>query len=120
MEITNWITKCYSTHVNKNQYVFTKPKPIFAKPVYFKPILPNKFTQNKIYDLSNFVSNETTKRSNNKTLIDMFKEEKLNTNNQTSQLKWEEIVGFGIVSLGIWACYTYSGYKIYFVHTHIN
>ena len=47
----------------------------------------------------------------------MLEEEKLNTNKQLSQIKWVDIVGFGIVGLGLWACYTYSGYKISFTHT---
>lgn len=113
MEITNLVTKCYSTYVNKNKHVFTKP-------VYFKQMLPNKFTQNKIYNLSDFVTNEAIKREKKKTLIELFEEEKLNTNNQINQLKWEDIIGFSIVGLGLWAFYNYSGYKISFAHTHIN
>ena len=109
MEITNWITKCYSTYANKKPlgFGFVKPTPIFTKPVYFKQIAPFKFTHN----------NEASKSSNNKTLIEMLEKEKLNTNKQLSQIKWEDIVSFGIVGLGLWAFYNYSGYKISFAHT---
>ena len=49
-----------------------------------------------------------------KTLVDLFEAEK-KTNKQKNEIKLEDVIGVGIVGLGLWALYTYSGYKISFV-----
>lgn len=113
MEFANWIGKCYSTYTGKTPAILIKPKVLTPTPVFMKPMpmAPIKFTQGKVYGLSDFILNEQIKKAKRKTLIELLEDEKAQVN---KQFKWEDVVGIGIVGLGLWALYTYSGYKVSF------
>lgn len=114
MELANWIGKCYSTYTGKTPVLLIKPKAWAPKPVFIKPIsmVPIKFTQGKIYDLSEFIENKAIKKAKRKTLIELLEDETAQVN---KQFQWKDIVGVGIVGLGLWALYTYSGYRVSFL-----
>jgi len=111
MELANWIGKCYSIYTGKSKALLCKPTNLTPKPFYINPIVPiqTNFPKHKIYGLSEFIVNEAKTKAKRKTLLDLLEDEKTQVN---KQIKWEDVVGVGIVGLGLWALYTYSGYKI--------
>ena len=117
MELVNWIAKCYSTYTGKTHTIMFKPNPLAPKPVFIKPVMPVKFIPPKVYNLSEFIANEAIKKAKKKTLLAMLEDEKAHVK---KQIKWEDVVGLSIVGLGLWAVYTYSGYKVSFVPGQIR
>jgi hypothetical protein len=110
------ITKYYTFQTNKKQVTWFKPYPLVFKSTnkaFVKPIYSVKFYQPNILDLEKIIKNEQMKKQK-KTLVDLFEAEK-KTNKQKNEIKLEDVIGVGIVGLGLWALYTYSGYKISFV-----
>lgn len=130
MDIVNLISNYYSTCIGKKPVVFAKPnltgfvKPSLNKPVY--PVYPIKFAQPNIYELSGFIKNEAIKRKNiqHKTLLEMLNNEKNQLDNRINKkinsISMENIIGAGIVGLGLWALYTYSGYSISILPTKLK
>ncbi len=122
MEIFDIITKYYTFHTNKKQVTWFKPNPIIFKsnnPAFVKPIYPVKFYQPNILDLEKIIKNEQMKKQR-KTLINLLDKEKTNTNKKINEIKWPDVIGVGIVGLGLWALYTYSGYKFSFVPAQLK
>ena len=95
--------------------VFAKPNPvIFNKQIIARKTHSIKFTNEKIYGLSDFIKNQAIKKAHNKTLLDLMEDEKTQIKKQIEKFTTENIISFGIVGLGILAFY-YSGYKIPFI-----
>jgi hypothetical protein len=115
MNFLNTIGKYYT--INKTTQPVNSLNPIilqsnnsaFSK---VKPNGPVKFYQPDILDLNKIIKNEQLKIQK-KNLVDFL--EKNSPNKKTHELKWENIIGAGIVGLSLWAIYTYSGYKITFI-----
>ncbi len=122
MEIFDMLTKYWTIYTTKKPVTWSKPNPMVFKsnnPVLVKPIVPVKFYQPNILDLNQMIKNEQIKK-HRKTLLDLLDEEKKSTNKQIKEIEWPDVIGVGIVGLGLWALYTYSGYKISFVPPQIK
>ncbi len=118
MEIFDIITKYYTIYTTKKPVTWSKPNPIVFK--HKSPaFVPVKIYQPSVIDLDKIIKNEQMKK-HRKTLLDLLDEEKKSTNKQIKEIEWSDVVGVGIVGLGLWALYTYSGYKISFVPFQLN
>lgn len=122
MEIFDIITKYYTIYTTKKPVTWSKPNPMVFNPksqVFAKPFVPLKIYQPSVIDLDKIIKNEQMKK-HRKTLLDLLDEEKNKTNKTLNEIKWPDVIGVGIVGLGLWALYTYSGYKISFVPPQLN
>ncbi len=122
MEIFDIIIKYYTIYTTKKPVTWSKPNPIVFKPNnpgFAKPFVPLKNYQPSVIELDKIIKNEQMKK-HRKTLLDLLDEEKTCTSKQIKEIKWEDVVGVGIVGLSLWAMYTYSGYKISFIPHQLN
>ncbi len=122
MEIFDIITKYYTIYTTKKPVTWSKPNPMVIKPksqAFAKPFVPLKIYQPSVFELDKIIKNEKMKK-HRKTLLDLLDEEKSNTNKSINEIEWSDVVGVGIVGLGLWALYTYSGYKISFVPSQLS
>ncbi len=122
MEIFDIITKYYTIYTTKKPVTWSKPNPIVFNPKsqsFVKPFVPIKIYQPSVIDLEKIIKNEQMKK-HRKTLLDLLDEEKKSTSKQIKEIEWPDVIGVGIVGLGLWALYTYSGYKISFIPHQLN
>lgn len=104
MEIFDSLSKFYTIYTTKDPVTFTRPNPPVFKPLdkfKFKP-----FVKPEIYGLSEFIKTQAIMKKN-KTLIDMYIDEKSQAKKQINQIKTEGIIGLGLVGFGLWAAWAY-------------
>lgn len=119
MDIIDLIAKYYLNQ-NINTLGKINPNPKFIKPNNFKPLIPINYVSSKKIVLSTCIANQAIKKHNDKIILDILKDKNSDDNNQKPQIKWEDIVSFGIVGIGICAFYAYSGYKISLIPAQIK